>query len=232
MIVQKSSSNKSENEKTASSSNSNIAEHLFPFYAKEQATQKPSTLLSRFFHKSTEPREVCCFNCGKIHTTNQMAQAAHCPSCGTHITLRNFEINEPFHRSIHTQGDVTIGKKASLLGGVMECRNLTIEGPFRGSAKCSGTIYLHHDNRINGHLTCHHFHIPRNVKIESVHPIVTHSAVIEGELHNSIVATGLVTLEKNASLHGDILASSVVIKPGAKHHGLISIQQVTLTDDA
>ncbi|MBU6327406.1 MAG: polymer-forming cytoskeletal protein, partial [Verrucomicrobia bacterium] len=198
---------------------------LFPFHFKDSPLIQPGSMIHRYLSSSPENRTVMCTECGKEHSASSQAQASHCPSCGVYVSLRNYEINENWHRRIQTRGNIHILKKGSVQGVLLQCHHLTIDGTFRGSAQCSGKISINRSTTILGRISCQHLHIPSASRVESHHPIETHSALIEGELIGSIVAKGSVKLRKKAFVKGDITAGSIAISPGARQQGLIAIQQ-------
>jgi len=209
---------------------SSVTSKLFPFHTKSPIPSIGApNLIQRYLHSTPEKRSVVCTECHREHQASVSAQASHCLACGAYISLRNYEINENWHRRIQTRGDVHIQKKGSVQGVMIQCHNLIIEGIFRGSVECSGDVVFLQSTKILGKIACRHLHVPINCELESQHPIHTHSALIEGKLHGSIVATGGVTLDKKALVEGDITAGNIVIKPGAKQNGMIVIKQSTVS---
>ncbi len=200
--------------------------HQFPFHVKEQAPAAPLSLLQKYLHNTPEKRTVVCIECNKEHSASSNAQSSHCPACGAYVSLRDYEINENWHRRIQTRGNVHIHKKGSVQGIIIQCHNLTVDGQFHGSAQCSGYIIFQHSAKILGRISCQQLTVPRGCVLESHHPITAHNALIEGELVSSIIATGTVTIDKKARVIGDITAANIVISPGAKQQGMITIRQL------
>lgn len=199
---------------------------LFPFQVKEETSGKSSpSLLQRYLHATPENRIVVCTECRREHSASVQAQASHCPACGAYVSLRNYEINEKWHRRIQTRGNVHIMKKGSVQGVMIQCHDLTVEGVFHGSVDATGEVIFHHSAKILGKISCQQVKIPPHCEMETQHPIITHQALVQGQLHGSIIATGGVTLDKKALVVGDITAGSIVIAPGAKHKGMIMIKQ-------
>jgi len=212
---------------TAESAAIQPASRLFPFYFKDSHLVQSGSIIDRYLSSSApEHRTVMCTDCNKEHMASSQAQASHCPSCGVYVSLRDYEINENWHRRIQTRGNIHILKKGSVQGVLLQCHHLTIDGTFRGSAQSSGKISINRSTTILGRISCQQLHIPLASRVESHHDIETHSALIEGELIGSIIAKGKVTLGKKAVVRGDITAGSIAISPGAKQQGLIAIQQV------
>lgn len=199
---------------------------LFPFQVKaDQAAKSSPSLLQRYLHTTPENRTVVCTECRREHSASVQAQASHCPACGAYVSLRNYEINEKWHRRIQTRGNVHIMKKGSIQGVMIQCHDLSVEGVFHGSVEATGDVIFHHSTKILGKVACHQLKVPPQCELESQHAIMTHSAMIQGVLHGAIVATGCVTIDKKALVVGDITAGSIVIAPGAKHKGMIMIKQ-------
>ena len=200
--------------------------HRFPFHGKAQSPATPISLLQKYLHRTPEKRAVVCIECNKEHSASSNAQSSHCPSCGSYVSLRDYEIKENWHLRIQTRGNVHIHKKGSVQGIIIQCHNLTVEGIFHGSEQCSGFIIFQHSAKILGRLSCQQLTVPKGCVLESQHPITTHDALIEGELISAIIATGTVTIEKKAVVIGDVTAANIVIQPGAKQQGMITINQV------
>lgn len=199
---------------------------LFPFAVKTATTEKSTpSLLEKFLQKSPIERSVVCTECHQEYRSSTPSKTSHCPNCGAYTSLRDYEINEKWHRRIQTRGNVRIMKKGSVQGVMIQCHNLDVEGDFHGSVEASGTVIFHHSTQILGKISCHTLHIPASCDLKSQHPIMVNNAVIQGQLHGNLVAKSGVKLEKKAFVVGDITAATIAITPGAKHIGLLQIQQ-------
>lgn len=189
-----------------------------------QQPQKP--FLLRLFTRAKPPREIVCFGCGHRYTEIAEAQSSQCPRCSTYISLRDYEITEPWNRRIQTGGDVIIQKSGSVTGITIQCHNLTVLGELAGSVECSGNLIIRSHGKILGKVHCRQLRVERGAKVEFLNPVTAESAFIDGNVRGQISCTGVITLEKRTHLHGLVRASSLVVKPGAKHTGTIEMVQV------
>ena len=51
-----------------------------------------------------------------VHKAVAEAQSSQCPRCSSYISLRDYQINEPWNRRIQTRGDVLIDKSGVVSG--------------------------------------------------------------------------------------------------------------------
>ena len=169
------------------------------------------------------PREITCFNCSASYTVLGDAQSSQCPKCGSYISLEDYEINEVYNRRIQTRGDVKILKRGSITGSTVKCHHLTVLGELAGSVECSGDLIIRSHGKIIGTVVCRNLRIEKGAKVEFLNPVKAETARIDGEVHGQISCSGSVTLEKRAQLHGLVRTTSLVVKPGAKHSGMIEM---------
>ena len=169
------------------------------------------------------PRQIKCFECDAAFTVLGDAQSSQCPKCGSYISLEDYEISEVYNRRIQTRGDVKIHKKGSITGSTIKCHHLTVLGELAGSVECSGDLIIRSHGKIIGTVVCRNLRIEKGAKVEFLNPVKAETARIDGEVHGQISCTGSVTLEKRAKLHGLVRTTSLVVKPGAKHSGMIEM---------
>jgi cytoskeletal protein CcmA (bactofilin family)/predicted Zn-ribbon and HTH transcriptional regulator len=169
------------------------------------------------------PREVTCFDCGHSYTAAAEAQSSQCPRCSGYISLRDYEIIEPWNRRIQTCGNVIIRKTGAVSNTTIQCHHLTAFGGISGSVVCSGDLTIRGSGKITGIVTCRKLHVERGVNVEFLHPVSAESAVIEGNVRGQISCTGSITLTGKSHLQGLVRAASLIIKPGAKHTGTIEM---------
>jgi cytoskeletal protein CcmA (bactofilin family) len=177
----------------------------------------------RLLHPVKPPRDVSCFNCGHPFTTIAQAQSSQCPKCGGYVSLLDYIITEPWNRRIQTCGNVLIQKTASVSGTTLHCHDLTVLGALAGSAVCSGDLIIRSHGKIIGTVQCRHLRIEKGARVEFLNPVTATTATIDGHVRGQISCTGPVTLEKRARLQGLVRASSLIVKPGAKHTGTIEM---------
>lgn len=166
---------------------------------------------------------VHCPHCHKSQNVRPTRGSAHCLQCGHYLLLQDYQIDADWQKRIQTCGNVHITKNAHVHGNHISCHDLLCEGAFQASASCTGEVRFRNSAKIVGTLQCRELEIEESHVIESLSAIHTHSALIMGRLHGSIIATGGVTIEKNATVIGNITAANILIKPGAKHQGSIQI---------
>lgn len=183
----------------------------------------PAIALGKLFRRAPEERIIRCYECGREHTTIPGAESAQCPGCGTYISLRDYEIADRTNRLIQTRGDVTVLKTGAFTGSLLQCHHLTVMGDFSSAVDCSGNFILRHSCKINGGVKCGHLVIERGVRVEFQGAVEAKTVTIEGEAKGNIRCFGKVTLEKKAKLEGDVTTAALVVRPGAKHSGAISI---------
>ncbi len=192
-----------------------------PFKPKEPPP--PRHPLLRFFLREKPPREVTCFECGHTFTAVREAQSSQCPKCSGYVSLRDYEIDEPWNRRIQTRGDVTILKNGVVTGVTVQCHHLTVLGELAGSVDCSGDLAIRSHGKILGKVHCRELRVERGARVEFLSPVTARSARIDGHVRGQITCDGLITLEKRAHLQGLVRAEGLVVKPGAKHTGTIEI---------
>jgi cytoskeletal protein CcmA (bactofilin family) len=164
-----------------------------------------------------------CFNCGHVHKAVAEAQSSQCPKCSSYISLRDYDITEPWNRRIQTRGDVVIQKTGVISGITIQCHNLTVLGELAGSVDCSGDLIIRSHGKILGKVSCRQLRVERGAKVEFLNPVTAASAYIDGQVRGQISCTGSVTLAKRAQLQGLVKTTSLIIKEGAKHTGSIEM---------
>ena len=194
-------------------------------YSKAPSPPPSRNPLLRFFFRQKAMREVSCFNCGHVHKAVPEAQSSQCPRCSSYISLRDYEIDEPWNRRIQTRGDVVIEKNGVVTGITIQCHNLTILGELAGSVDCSGDLIIRSHGKILGKVSCRQLRVERGARVEFLNPVIAGSAYIDGQVRGQISCSGSIVLEKRAQLQGLVRTSSLVIKEGAKHTGAIEMVQ-------
>ncbi len=190
---------------------------------KKPVISETRSLLKRWFDPVKPPREVTCFECNHPFMANGQAQSSQCPKCGSYVSLINYDIQESWNRNIQTRGDVKIHKNGSIAGATVRCHHLTVLGELSGSVDCSGDLIIRSHGKIIGTVLCRQLRVEKGARVEFLNPVKAQTAVIDGQVRGQISCSGSVTLEKRAQLHGLVRTTSLVVKPGAKHTGMIEM---------
>ncbi len=183
----------------------------------------PRSFLMRWLYPEKPRREVHCFNCGHPFSTIGEAQSSQCPKCGGYISLLDYDISEVWNRRIQTGGNVVIRKTGSISGVTVRCHHLTVLGELAGAVECSGDLVIRNHGKITGTVQCRHLRIEKGARVEFLNPVNATTATIDGNVRGQISCTGAITLEKRARLQGLVRTSSLVVKSGAKHIGIIEM---------
>lgn len=203
-----------------------------PYSPSDRQSSKPSDARPfwlKLLQPIKPPRETSCFECGAAITALGDAQSSQCPKCGSYVSLQDYDIAESWNRRIQTRGDVKILKSGAISGASVRCHHLTVLGELSGSVECSGDLIIRSHGKIIGTVKCRNLRIEKGARVEFLNPVKAETARIDGEVHGQISCTGSVTLEKRAQLHGLVRTTSLVVKPGAKHSGMI--EMISKNDD-
>jgi cytoskeletal protein CcmA (bactofilin family) len=160
---------------------------------------------------------------------NGEAQSSQCPKCGNYISLLDYNITEHWNKRIQTRGDVTILKTGAIVGTTVRCHHLIVMGELAGSVDCSGDLIIRSHGKIIGTVRCSNLRVEKGARVEFLNSVCAETVRIDGQVRGQITCTGSVTLEKRAQLHGLVRTSSLIVKPGAKHTGMI--EMVTTTEN-
>lgn len=200
-----------------------------PMLKKRDTTPAKRTFFERLFQPIKPPRLVNCFACDHPFMANGQAQSSQCPKCGSYISLVDYTIDQHWNRNIQTRGDVLIQKSGSIVGATIRCHHLTVLGELAGSVDCSGDLIIRSHGKIIGAVKCRGLHVQKGARVEFLNPVTAETAYIDGKVHGQLSCSGSVTLEKRAQLHGLVRTTSLIVKPGAKHTGMI--EMVTQSED-
>lgn len=185
---------------------------------------KPSVgLLRKIFQRERPPRPVECYHCHRNFEVVPDAQSSQCPKCGGYISLKDYEIDNDWRRRIQTRGDVMILKEGAITGAMVQCHDLTVLGKLCAPVDCSGILRIRSHGKIVGNVTCRELRIERGAEVEFQGEVRTGTATIDGSVKAQLICTGTITLEKKAHLQGPARAAGMVVKPGAKHSGLMEV---------
>ena len=194
-----------------------------PMLRRGPVEKAPQSFLKRLFNPAKPPRDIRCFTCSHSYTTVAEAQSSQCPKCSGYISLDDYDIADNWNRRIQTCGDVIIQKSGTVTGVTLQCHNLTVLGELAGSVECSGDLIIRSNGKIVGKVTCKNLRVEKGARVEFLNPVSATTAFIDGNVRGQIFCSGVITLEKRAQLQGLVRASSLIVKPGAKHTGTIEM---------
>ncbi|MFV1995354.1 MAG: polymer-forming cytoskeletal protein, partial [Verrucomicrobiales bacterium] len=159
-------------------------------------------------------RTAVCFQCGHTHTLSKSASSSICPSCSSYISLRDVDVRNDSRQKIKTRGDVVVHREASLCGSTLSCHNLKVLGEMTGSANCSGDASFASRCKMLGIFSCKTLTIDKKGDVVFLQPVYVEDLVIAGKVRGDFYCVGTVTIGKNGSLDGEVLAQSLSIQPG------------------
>jgi len=200
-----------------------LAQETRPRLHNEPSAPSKRSILQRFFNPIQPPRDITCLECSNPFTALGDASSSQCPKCGSYISLKNYEISEHWNRRIETRGDIKILKSGTIAGATVKCHHLTVMGELSGSVECSGDLIIRSHGKIIGMVKCNNLRVEKGARVEFLNPVSAVTARIDGQVHGQISCSGSITLEKRAQLHGLVRTSSLIVKPGAKHNGIIEM---------
>jgi cytoskeletal protein CcmA (bactofilin family)/ribosomal protein S27E len=177
----------------------------------------------RFIEKEKVKRKLNCYHCSHIFDVVSDAQSTQCAKCGSYISLRDYAIDQAWHKRIQTRGNVTVLKGASITGVNVQCHNLLVLGELSASVECSGKLTIRSHGKIVGNVHCDELCVERGAKVEFKGEVKARTASIDGVVKGNITCKETITLEKKAQLQGYARAGGLVVKAGAKHSGLMKV---------
>ena len=167
-----------------------------------------------------------CFECKRKQQVSGAATSTICPSCSTHIDLRDYKITSGFSRSIRTRGNVHLSGKGDLGSSSVECRSALIEGRLRGNMHCD-TATINYSGKIPGRISGRLVVIERKADIHCFRTLRAEHIEIKGRMSGEIVAQS-VTVRKKGSLEGDVTARAISVERGGVFSGQLAIGQIDL----
>jgi cytoskeletal protein CcmA (bactofilin family)/ribosomal protein S27E len=198
-----------------------------------EETPAPETSSSIFgrledFWKRQTSSVVVCFECKRKQQVSGAATSTICPSCSTHIDLRDYKITSGFSRSIRTRGNVHLSGKGDLASSSVVCRSALIEGRLRGNLHCDDTATIIYSGKIPGRISAQHVLVERKADIHCFRTVRAEHIEIKGRMSGEIVAQ-TVTVYKRGSLEGDVTARAISVERGGMFSGQLVIGQMGLT---
>src|SRR5467141_1531450 len=158
------------------------------------------------FWKRQTSRVVECFECKRKQQVSGASTSTICPSCSSHIDLRDYKITSGFSRSIRTRGNVHLSSKGDLASSSIVCRSALIEGRLRGNLHCDDIATINVSGKIPGRISARHVIVERKADIHCFRQVRAESIEIKGRMSGEIMAQTIVTVHKKGSLEGDVTA--------------------------
>jgi cytoskeletal protein CcmA (bactofilin family) len=191
----------------------------------------PETSLSIFgkledFWKRQTSSVVECFECKRKQQVSGAATSTICPSCSTHIDLRDYKITSGFSRSIRTRGNVHLSGKGDLASSNVECQSALIEGRLRGNLHCD-TATINYSGKIPGRISARLVVVDRKADIHCFRTVRADHIEIKGRMSGEIIAQS-VTVYKKGSLQADVTARAISVERGGVFSGQLAIGQIGL----
>ena len=192
------------------------------------ATEPSSSILGKFedFWKRQTSAVVECFECKRKQQVSGAATSTICPSCSTHIDLRDYKITSGFTRSIRTRGNVHLSGKGDLGSSSVVCQSALIEGRLRGNLHCD-TVTINYSGKIPGRISARLVVVERKADIHCFRTVRADQIEIKGRMSGEIIAQ-TVTVYRKASLEGDVTAKAISVEKGGMFCGQLAIGQTGL----
>lgn len=187
-------------------------------------------IFKRFGDKPPVRRKLNCYHCNHDFDVVSDAQSTQCAKCGSYISLRDYTIDQAWHRRIQTRGNVTVMKGAAITGVNVQCHDLLVLGELSASVECSGKLVIRSHGKIIGNVHCDELCVERGAKVDFQGEVKARTAYIDGEVKGNITCKEKITLEKKARLQGHARAAGIVMREGAKHSGLMEVVQLPAED--
>ncbi|MDZ4404808.1 polymer-forming cytoskeletal protein [Prosthecobacter sp.] len=168
-------------------------------------------------------KDAECFDCGHKFKTGRSAKSANCPACGAYFSLEDVEINMTSTQVVKTRGDVLIRKRGRLSTSSVHCRDLECHGIIEANVTCSGDATFRTTGSIIGEIRCNRFVVEKGADVAFLNAVHATDVEIQARVTGTIYSTGLVLINSNGSVNGDVTARSVSIEPGGELNGAMNI---------
>lgn len=194
------------------------------------AQETSSSIFGRLedFWKRQTTSVVECFECKRKQQVCGAATSTICPSCSTHIDLRDYKITSGFSRSIRTRGNVHLSGKGDLASSSVVCGSALIEGRLRGNLHCDDTATINYSGKVPGRISARHVVVDRKADIHCFRTVRAENIEIKGRMSGEIIAQ-TVTVHKKGCLEGDVTARAISVEKGGMFSGQLAIGQIGLT---
>ncbi|NNC87710.1 MAG: hypothetical protein HKN82_04530 [Akkermansiaceae bacterium] len=174
-----------------------------------------------------DQRDIECPECGHVQRIPLSAASVLCPRCGDYGSLKNYEILTAWDRRIRTRGNVFVHRKGRVADVLVQCRNLTVEGEFHGSAQCTGDLMIRRDATIGGRIECERLLVCNKARVEFTGHVQAREVFIDGAVRGDMTCLNVLRLDRMATLDGDLKVASIEIAEGARHTGHVTVHPVS-----
>lgn len=173
--------------------------------------------------KNKRSTEVECPECGRKQEVSGAATSTFCPGCSTHIDLQDYKITTNFSRTIRTTGDVHVTSKGDLNSSNVQCRRALLQGKLRCNLQCAEVATIDFSGKIPGRISAREVIIERRCEVTFFRRVRVTNLEIRGRMSGEVIAQGVVTIRKNASLTGNVTAKAINVEKGGLFTGELVI---------
>lgn len=179
-----------------------------------------TSFVSRSKRLQVPDREVICYECGRRSHVPAAALSANCIHCHAHLRMADVELKAGSQRlTVRTLGNVNVQHDAVLSNLSIVCHDLILNGRASGTFRCTGTMQVLENTRIEGTVQTGHLVVGRAVDVVLVQGASVGSMEVQGRLSGRVVATGQVVVCRGGELFGDCVAPDLVVEQGGVHRG-------------
>ncbi len=165
-------------------------------------------------------REVVCYECGRRSHVPAAALSASCIHCHAHLRMADVELKPGSQRlTVRTLGNVSILPDAVLSHLSIVCHDLFLNGRASGNFRCSGTLRISCNTRIEGTVQAGKIVVGKAVDVVLVQGASVGELEVSGRVTGRIEASGAVVLHRGGELLGDCHSPRMEVEEGAVHRG-------------
>lgn len=180
--------------------------------------------LTSFVPRSEKPqlpkREVTCYECGRQSQVPLAALSANCVHCHAHLKMTDVDLKPGAQRlTVRTLGNVTVLADAVLSQLSVVCNNCTLNGRGSGAYRCSGTLRVSCNNRIDGSVQAKRMLVDKSTDVVLTQGVTTDELEVYGRLTGRIVANKGIVIHRGGELYGDCYAPNLIVEEGGVHRG-------------
>lgn len=179
-----------------------------------------TSFATRAKRAQTPGREVVCYECGRRSHVPAAALSASCIHCHAHLRMADVELKPGSQRlTVRTLGNVTILPDAVLSHLSIVCRDLFLNGRASGNFRCSGTLRISCNTRIEGTVQAGKMEVAKAADVVLVQGASVGELEVSGRVTGRIEASGAVILHRGGELLGDCRSPRMEVEEGAVHRG-------------
>ncbi len=180
--------------------------------------------LTSFVPRTENPqvpkREVICYECGLHSQVPVAALSANCMHCHAHLKMTDVDLKPGAQRlTVRTLGNVTVQPEAVLSQLSIVCNNCTLYGRGSGAYRCSGTLRVSCNNRIEGSVQAKRMLVDKSTDVVLTQGVTTDELEVYGRLTGRVVANKCIVIHRGGELYGDCYAPSLSVEEGGVHRG-------------